>query len=432
MPPASRALVAAFPFFLLLLLPLAAFADPPERSISVSRQFLVYGSDVHLRGAICALAEGAKKNVLLLLGERDAWTTPIIIRTQPPQTNLPENPRSFLSFSQTGAGLKLQLDLTINSDLSAPAIEREILRAVLLELMYRNEPELAAGTVYVEPPDWLLEGLIAIEAGRGLTPLVEGLEAARGAGKTLSLAEFLQEKPRLLAAPARSLYRAYSFALVSLLVSVPDGRRALTRFIGDLRFSANDPMADLQSHFPQLLDDSEKTWRSHIAQLLHNQPSLFSAAETETGLEALVRLKITEGGSTREYRLEEFPLFLPHPSSKIPLLRLNHDLLIFATHANHLYRPIVAEYAQIIATLHRGKTRRIAERLARLRGLRMDIARRTRAIDDYMNWFEATKSRTPSGVFSDYAKTVEAARLEPRKRDPISIYLDALETQLQH
>jgi hypothetical protein len=143
-------------------------------------------------------------------------------------------------------------------------------------------------------------------------------------------------------------------------------------------------------------------------------------------------VRITESGSAREYRLEEFPLFLPHSSSKIPLRRLSHDLSTFSPHANHLYRPIVAEYAEVIETLNRGKTRHVPEHLARLRGLRLEIARRTRAIDDYMNWFEATRSRTPSGAFRDYAKAVEATRLEPRKRDPISIYLDALETQVQN
>jgi hypothetical protein len=50
-----------------------------------------------------------------------------------------------------------------------------------------------------------------------------------------------------------------------------------------------------------------------------------------------------------------------------------------------------------------------------------------------MNWFEATKSLGPSGAFADYMKAAElAAQPEQRRRDPISLYLDVLETQFQN
>ena len=50
-----------------------------------------------------------------------------------------------------------------------------------------------------------------------------------------------------------------------------------------------------------------------------------------------------------------------------------------------------------------------------------------------MNWFEVTKSHGPSGAFADYMKAAElAAHPEQTRRDPISIYLDALESQFQN
>jgi hypothetical protein len=56
-----------------------------------------------------------------------------------------------------------------------------------------------------------------------------------------------------------------------------------------------------------------------------------------------------------------------------------------------------------------------------------------RGIDDYLNWFEATKLPGPSGAFADYMKAAEsAARPRQTKRDPISVYLDALETQIEN
>jgi hypothetical protein len=54
-------------------------------------------------------------------------------------------------------------------------------------------------------------------------------------------------------------------------------------------------------------------------------------------------------------------------------------------------------------------------------------------IDDYMNWFEATKSKTKSGVFVDYLKAAqEQNEARPRRRDALSVYLDALEEQFQN
>jgi hypothetical protein len=48
-------------------------------------------------------------------------------------------------------------------------------------------------------------------------------------------------------------------------------------------------------------------------------------------------------------------------------------------------------------------------------------------IDDYMNWFEATQMESQSGAFSDYLKAANQSQLSaPRRRDPLSVYLDAL------
>ena len=51
-------------------------------------------------------------------------------------------------------------------------------------------------------------------------------------------------------------------------------------------------------------------------------------------------------------------------------------------------------------------------------------------VDDYMNWFEATKLKTNSGEFADYVTAAkEQEQIRPHRRDPLSIYLDALEEQ---
>lgn len=414
-------LVCAFP----------AAATTPERSISTSRQFLVYGPDIGLRSAICDLAERTKRDLLQRLGRGDEWATPIVVRAQSRQANSPETPRAALNFSQTGFALKLQLDLTIDPDVAQPEIRRELLGAILLEMMYRSAPDLSAGTTYIPPPDWLLDGLGA-HAGSTLCVLA-GPAAAH---EILPLEEFLRQRPRLLDAPGRALYGAYSVALVEFLTQMPNGRPRLARFISDLPSASHDAMADLQRHFPELLDATggpKNTWISHIARLSARQThQLLSSQETERILNGMLSVRISNAGSEKKYQLHAFPAFIREPAARPALIRLGRDLSTLVGQANPIYRPVIYEYERVAARLTRGKTHGIAERLAGLVAARERIAAQMRKIDDYLNWFEATQPRRLSGVFGDYMKAADSAvRAEPR-RDPISIYVDVLEVQFQN
>src|SRR5262252_9502594 len=151
------------------------YGAQPEHSTSPSRQFVIYGADAKVRGAISGLAEQTKTDFLALLWQRDNWKTPVVINLQPQQANVPEIPPADLRFSQTGFGIKLQLDLTISKNVDVSLVEREVLRAVLLEMMYRKQTNITPGTVLVEPPDWLIDGVLALAPGRDRGPLVEAL-----------------------------------------------------------------------------------------------------------------------------------------------------------------------------------------------------------------------------------------------------------------
>ena len=72
------------------------------------------------------------------------------------------------------------------------------------------------------------------------------------------------------------------------------------------------------------------------------------------------------------------------------------------------------------------------KRLEQLASTRKAMSAQLCEIDDYLNWFEATSLVRPSGAFADYMKAAERAALPAQtKRDRISIYLDAVETQLE-
>jgi hypothetical protein len=410
-------------------------AKPGDQSISTSRQFIVYGTHVSLRGAICDLAERTKRDLLTLLAQRDNWATAIVINAQYPRANLPESPRLRVALAQTGFGLKLQLDLVIDSAVSRPEIRRELLRALVLEMIYRAQPTIPAGTAYVSPPDWFLEGVPAQQSDLPRDRLTAILALPVGAKNVLPLEKFLAQRPELLEAPARNIYRAYSFALVDLLSRAPDGPHRLAQLILDLPASSNDPMADLRSHFPGLFesDSAEATWKRQVTRLASDQPYHFlGSAETERRLDEILRLKIADAGGQKTYQLTQFPIFLKQKSATRRLESLAHDLRVLATRAHPVYAPIIADYADVSALLLRGKTLNVPRRLERLQNSRKAIASQMRGIDDYLNWFEATSLAKPSGEFADYLKAAKrAAQPERTKRDPISVYLDVLEMQFE-
>jgi len=420
--------------FIVLILALQSLhAALPARSVSPSRQFIIYGADAASRGAASELAERTKANFLALLRRPDRWKTPVIINFQLPQANLPKIPAAGLRFSQTGFGLKLQLDLTIARDVDGSLVERALLRAILLEMIYRNQPDIAAGTRYVQPPDWLLDGALALTPGRDRGPLVDALLLPN---KIIPL-EGLLRPGRIseLDSPARLLYRAYSFALVQLLVDAPGGPEQLVRYIDNLSRSSTDPLADLRAQFPTLDGSAEKTWRSSVARLRATQSyQLLTFAETERRLGESLCVRISDPGHpTRMVQLDDLSQRKIVPVEIAAIAALSQELLLLAARANPILRPIVQEYQQVASLLVKGKRKGLTARLAQLQASRAKLTTRMTEIDDYMNWFEATQSKTKSGAFADYLKAVQgqnAAR--PRRRDALSVYLDAMEEQFQN
>ncbi|PYL61434.1 MAG: hypothetical protein DMF24_07260 [Verrucomicrobia bacterium] len=419
-------------FISIVLMAHFVHAISPEHSVSPSRQFVIYGANTQLRGAVSDLAERTKADLLTLLRQRDNWIVPVVVNLQPQQPNLPEIPTADLRFSQTGFGLKLQLDLTISKNLDVSLVKRELLRAILLEMIYRKQSHIAAGSMFVEPPDWLIDGVLALAPGSDRGQLVEALTTADKKG---SLDAFLGQRPRFLDSAGRTLYRAYSFAFVQILIDGKNGPARLTQYIGHLSNASNEPLADLKTQFPFLGSDAEQTWQLTLSRLRNLQTyQLLTFAESERRLDELSRPKIAEANKpARLVGLDELARHKISASDKMALSELNRELLLFVAQANPVLRPIAREYQEIVALLARGKRNRIAKRLSRLEVTRKQLAARMTDIDDYMNWFEATQMKSGSGNFRDYLKAVDQSQLSvPKRHDPLSVYVDALEDQLEN
>jgi len=295
-----------------------------------------------------------------------------------------------------------------------------------LEMIYRKESDIPPGVAFVEPPDWLLDGVLALTPGRDRAPLVEALSVSQ---KKMSLEEFLRQRPGLLDSAGRMLYRACSFALVQLLVDGSEGRARLARYIDSLPNPSNDPVSDLKARFPLLAHNAEKIWQSALTQTSSAQNyQVLTFIESERRLDELLRVTIPK--TEKSLDLNGLAGRKASAAEKVVLNELAGALLLFIPQANPVLRPVAREYQQMAALLARGKRRGIAKRLARLQNTREQLTARMSDVDDYLNWFEATQLPARSGVFADYLRAAsEPQATGPRRRDPISVYLDTLEDQ---
>ena len=393
-----------------------------ERSISPSGQFIIYGADPGLRGSVSALAEQTKANLLSVLRERDGWKIPIVINLQPPAVNLPELPPAELRFNQTETGVKFQLDLTLSSKIRPAAIQRQLERVIIVEIIYRKQTGISAEDVYVDPPAWLVDGLLTSVPNQDRDSLAILLSTSTRAP---TLAAFLNQRPEALGSSAHEVYRAYSFVLVQTLIDSPGGRYRLGRYIDNLAFASSDPLADLRSSFPEVRD-FESAWKSTIEKVSTSlDRSILTFSQTDEKLSELLKSP-AQNERGESISLEDLSRAKPR---RTPLREFSQKLVFLINRANPILCPVIQDYKQIADQLALGNRRGIAKRLAELRSRRAQLSVRMNDIDDYLNWFEASKMTTPSGIFDRLFETTNVNSQKPRRSDALSVYLDAMELE---
>jgi hypothetical protein len=220
-----------------------------------------------------------------------------------------------------------------------------------------------------------------------------------------------------------------------MLLEGKTGGAQLAKYIDRLSDSSNDPLLDLQAQFPLLSDDAEKAWQLALNRLKSLQTfRLLTFAESERRLDELLRVKISDPGKQEKVvRLEELAQHKLSASEKMTLDQLKRDLMYLVPQTNPVLRPIGREYQQIVELLARGKRRGAPKRLSHLEQIRQQLAARMTEIDDYLNWFEATQMNSGSGNFTGYLKAVDQSQVPaPRRHDPLSVYVDALEDQFEN
>ena len=428
-----RALVAAM---VLLTAPLPADAlDLRERSDSASNQFSIYCEDRPLRMRVVSFVEEVKRDVLKTLGEREGWKAPIVITIERASPARAQEPAATVRLVESLPGFKVQIDVRIGRDPSAVNLQRQIVRAVLLEYAYR-EVGVKGGTEFRDAPWWVIEGCVGLARQREDGPNAAIFQQLLRTNKLPPLENFLSERPDELGATVRALDRALAACLVQLLTAQPGGPAALARLVRAWPQSNGAPLALLKKEFPVIAADEatlQKWWTLNLARFAAaDRYRGLSVEETDQQLAPLLTLEIRtgQGSEKKTFDLADYESYLPLPGSRAVLAEHHAKLIALSTRANALFRPVLVDYEAALALLARGKTKGVRERLASIRKYRADVLQRMSAIADYLNWFEATQRIGPNRDFDEYLKTArEISEQERKQRDPIARYLDELERE---
>jgi hypothetical protein len=284
---------------------------------------------------------------------------------------------------------------------------------------------------YVTPPDWLVEGMLALQPGRVSDNDAELLRSIVASKRISPLENIVRQRRAQLDAPSRQLHEAYARALVQLLLDVPGGRLQGSRSLSPtclMRLTTPWPIC--RRIFRRRSGTRRaKWWALSVAQLsAMDRYETLSAEDTVAQLDRILRFSIpAPDGQVRDYSLGDYKTFPKLPASRAVLRQVGQQLLLLGVRAHPSYRAIVQEDYELAEMLARGKTHWVPERLERVANYRAVIERQRSAVDDYLNWYEATHSNTTSGAFSEILETADEAL--PRRRDAISVYLDSLEMQ---
>ncbi|MGH8047299.1 MAG: hypothetical protein ACREKL_08630 [Chthoniobacterales bacterium] len=420
------------PAVLLLLCGATALAalDGPPRSVSSSKQFVVYCDEPTTRTKAAVRAEDAKSDFLSLLHEQDKWKMPIILKFGPPP-NSKRPPRFQIGiFEGDNGGNKIQIDIYDPKLVSDPEFDTQILNALALEYMYRRG-RVKAGHSFERPPAWLVEGLSERMHTREGGPSAGIYASMLSGSEAPKLGDFLDIQPGRLDLTSQAIYRAQAAAFLEALLALPDGRAGLRAFLSTPRRSGDVNI--IVACFPSLSGNREALGRKWVLAMARasaaNRSNLMTERESARELDTILAVKPLPDPKRPEVAAMSGPYALPtiakSQNGKFILAQLENNLLRASVRAHPLYKSLVDEYLGIVRDLERKPKKKVDKRIAAAEETRAALNRETGEVRDYMDWVETTKIKTRSPELDQALDDVEQTEQPPARTDAISRYLDA-------
>ncbi|MBX3741828.1 MAG: hypothetical protein KF712_12600 [Akkermansiaceae bacterium] len=441
----------------LVLLPLAMAQEAPRATLvvedngaapgeAVSRSglFRVTGGDGGTRGTMALLADQTREELRALTEEKgeEQVVMPIrILLSGTPGEPAPSRPVMMELFFNDQA-----FDLRVRAHMGR-GVERErfasvLTSALIYERTLRSRKPDESEKEFNVPP-WLVEGLREATAWRLKEADRRHYEALFRQGGIYQMDQLFS-----VTGPAKEemdtamklAFRVSSGALVMALLEQPMGKEGFRAFLSEVAGYQGEMPVLLRKHFPELnLSENslEKWWALQMANKGAAPLSdSLSIAETETGLDEALRFHFRgEGGTVAEKPLSSWQeLSDLKPQERIDAVKPAQDAIWRLSYRSFpSYRPLLVEYQAVLTSLERGETAKVPERLASLEQSRELMRAKGERAVDFLDWFEITRARNPSGVFDDYLRLKE--RLQERKHvrtDPMSKYLDRMDELFDH
>jgi hypothetical protein len=431
-----KPLAALVPLLLLLFPEGISGIDLRARSTSSSKQFIIYCDDAALRGRVAGFVEDVKQQTYELVEWQDrGQRIPIVVMLQRGESRTPVSVRLF----QTPEGPTIHVDARIGDNPADVHLQKHIIRAVMLDFLYRDRAALKPGEAYVEAPWWFVCGVIEnyYRKDRGVDAgFYRKLVATN---KLPSIEQFLDGRGLDLGATAAAFDSACALAFVDMLIGQPDGKSRLASLMRSWPDVHGEQIAALVRLFPGLgtgAESIQKWWTLSLAKFSASDRYLgLSAEETDRELSKLLEFPVVvdKKGKTERFAITRFPEFVKLPGAKPALKQQRAAIIGLSTRANAIFRPVLVSYDEIFALLGKGKTKRINERIRDVEVYRTTVLHRMSEIEDYLNWYEATQMGGSSKPFEAYLSTAKQLDSDSNKSSnsqAISDYLDLLEEQL--
>ena len=133
---------------------------------------------------------------------------------------------------------------------------------------------------------------------------------------------------------------------------------------------------------------------------------------------------------TIAYPIEDYAVLLAHPDKDRLITNARLALSDLQVRGNVLFRDLAKAYLRVLDDLAAGKTKGLDDRLAELRRQAVATLAKATAVQDHLDWFEATQLERPSDLFDDYLTLPERLEEEiPARTDPLSRLLDEAEAR---
>ncbi len=312
--------------------------------------------------------------------------------------------------------LRIQVDLS-EEDVASSSTSKVLAEALLLREYYADKAP-ASGSPIANFPPWLLHGLGRLSQPEA-RPVLIPASYLRG-GSPPSLEDLLIQKvPDGSNSVLLDVYDAMASTLLSAGLKSPEGGLHFREWIG--HFNPKSPEHPASSWPPGwAMESVERRWLLLMAGMSGEDSgvvTLLGVEETIARYDEILLEVATSYHSLADLKMKKGANFIVQQlSERLSTLRLR---------ANPEAVPLLNDTILLSSKLKHLSAKKISEKEKSLFDLRNEVLKRSRAIESYLDWYEAAKLPISSGLFENALQAPESSV----KKGPVGQYLDTIEAR---